>query len=149
MSDYKTKKKLNSMRRHASDSRSRGFYILRGVLISLLITIPIIFATAGVAYITDFPEEYVSPIVFSSIILSVFLSAFLSSAWQKNCGWSNGTLIGGIYMLCIIVLRSVLEGRVCLDKDSITLLLFGMLLGSLSGYAGLKFMQVSSGRKNR
>ncbi|MBE7065097.1 MAG: TIGR04086 family membrane protein [Ruminococcaceae bacterium] len=143
MSDYKTKIKLNRMRREASQSRSRGFYIIRGVLISLCITIPVIFATAGASYITEFPEEYISPIVFTSIILSIFLSSFLSSAWQKNCGWSNGTLIGGIYMFCIVILRSILENRICIDKDSITMLLFGMLLGSLSGYAGLKFIRIS------
>lgn len=143
MSDYKTKIKLNKMRRKASDSHTRFFYIMRGVLISLLITVPVILITAGASYLTEFPEEYISPIAFASMILSVFLAAFLSSAWQKNCGWSNGTLIGAIYMLCIVVLKSFLEGRVCIDKDSITMLLFGMLIGSLSGYAGLKFVKIS------
>lgn len=149
MSDYRTKRKMNKMRMKASDSRSRLFYILRGVFISLLITVPVIFAIAGASYITDFPEEYISPVVFTLIILSVFLSAFFSSAWQKNCGWSNGTIVGGIYMVLIVILRSFLERRVCMDKDSITMILFGLLLGSLSGYAGLKFIKIIEARKNR
>ena len=148
MSDYRTKRKLNKMRRDASDSRTRLFYILRGVLVSLSITIPVIFAISGASYITDFPEEYISPIAFASMMLSVFLSAFISSAWQKNCGWSNGTLIGGIYMFCTVVLRSILESRICIDKDSITIILFGLLIGSLAGYAGFKFMKISNAKKN-
>lgn len=149
MLDYKTKRRLDKMRRKASDSRSRLFYILRGVAISVAITIPVIFAVAGASYITDFPEEYISPISFAAMMLSVFLSAFISSAWQKNCGWSNGTLIGGIYMLCIVALRSILEERVCFDKDSVTIILFGLLIGSLSGYAGFKFMKVTKSNRNR
>ena len=147
MSDFKTRIKLSRMRRNASDSHTRLFYIMRGVLISLVITIPVILITSGASYLTEFPEEYISPIAFTSMILSVFLASFLSSAWQKNCGWSNGTLIGGIYMLMIVVLRSFFEGRVCIDKDSITMLLFGMLIGSLSGYAGLKFVTLSRNKK--
>lgn len=149
MSDYKTKRKLSKMRRNASDSRSRPFYILRGVIVSLAITIPIIFVVAGASYMTDFPEEYISPIAFASMMLSVFLSAFISSAWQKNCGWSNGTLIGGIYMLCIVVLRSVLEERVCIDKDSLMIILLGLLVGSLSGYAGLKFIKILNDKRSK
>ncbi|MBQ8165192.1 MAG: TIGR04086 family membrane protein [Clostridia bacterium] len=149
MSDFRTKRKIKKMRMAASDSRSRLFYLIRGVVISLIITLPVILATAGAAYLTDFPEEYISPVAFAAIILSIVLSAFFSSAWQKNCGWSNGTLIGGIYMLFIIVLKSCLEDRICADKDSLTMLLFGILLGSLSGYAGVKFMKISSGKKSR
>ena len=52
-------------------------------------------------------------------------------------------------MLCIVVLRSILEERICVDKDSITIILFGLLIGSLSGYAGFKFMKVSTAKKNR
>ena len=81
MSDYKTKRRLTKLRHNASDSRSRLFYILRGVAISVIITIPVIFAVAGASYITDFPEEYISPISFAAMMLSVFLSAFISSAW--------------------------------------------------------------------
>ena len=41
------------------------------------------------------------------------------------------------YMLVITVIRWVLESRVYIDKDIVTLLLSGVLLGTLSGMLGL------------
>lgn len=125
----------------ASDAHSRLFYILRGIAIAVIITVPLMFAIAVAVNITDFPEEYISPAVLVTVVLAIVLSSFFSSAWQKNCGWSNGSITGFIYMVCILTVRFVAEGRITFDKDSITLLLLGILLGSVSGYAGIKFMK--------
>ncbi len=130
----------------ASESHSRFFYILRGILVALLMTVPMVLLIAGAANMTEFPEECISPAVFVSVMLVIVLSSFISSAWQKNCGWSNGTITGLVYMVCILVVRFVMEERIVFDKDSITLLLLGILLGSVSGYAGLKFTQISTKR---
>ena len=139
MSDYRPKKKMRQMRMKAADAHCRLYYILRGILISAIITIPTMFAIAVTVNITDFPEEYVSPAVTVAVVLAIVLSSFFSSAWQKNCGWSNGSITGTIYACCILIIRFTLEGEINFNKDSITLLLVSALIGSVSGYVGICF----------
>ncbi len=131
------RKKNHAARYRAVGGRSRWYYLLRGILSSLLITIPVFIILSAAMMLTDFPEEYLSPALLATVIVSVVLASFLSTAGSKNSGWFNGSLVGLLYMSVMMVVRWILENRVYLDKDILTLLLTGLLLGSISGMAGL------------
>ena len=87
--------------------------------------------------ITDFPEEYMPPALLTTVLASIVVASFYATAAAKANGWFNGTLIGLFYMLILIIIRWCLEGRVSLNKDVLTMLLAGLLIGSLCGMAGL------------
>ena len=123
--------------------------LLRGIFSSFLITVPIAVILSVAMAVTDFPEEYMSPAVLITVALSIILSGIITTAPEENLGWVGGSLAGLFYMLVITVVRWCLESRVYLDKDIVTLLLCGALLGTISGMAGLSLGQRIRGIKRR
>lgn len=117
--------------------RSRLYYILKGTVTSILITVPIFLLLSLAITLTEFPEEYISPAVFATVIVSIVVAGFISTATAKDKGWFNGSLVGFLYMLVVVILRWKLEGRISLNTDILTTLLTGVLIGSISGMAGL------------
>ncbi len=116
---------------------SRFYYILKGTVTAILITVPIFLLLSVAITLTEFPEEYLSPAVFATVIVSIVVSAFVSTASAKDRGWFNGTLVGLIYMAIAVLLRWWFEGGISFNIDILTTLLTGMLIGSISGMAGL------------
>ncbi len=121
--------------------------LIRGFLFSFLLTVPIALILSAAMALTDFPEEYLSPAVLITVALSIVLSGILTTAPEENLGWVGGSLAGFLYMAVITAVRWCLEGRVYMDKDIITLLLCGALLGTISGMAGLSLGQKIRGAK--
>ena len=124
-------------KKHIIDSHSRTYYLLKGLIISILTSLPLFFIMSLAVTITDFPEEYMPPALFSTILISIVISAFYSTAAAKSKGWFNGTLIGFFYMFIVVIIRWILESRISLNKDILTMLLCGLLIGSVCGIAGL------------
>lgn len=124
-------------KKHVVDSHSRSYYLFKGLIISVLTSLPLFFIISLAVSITDFPEEYMPPALFSTILISIVISSFYSTAAAKAKGWFNGTLIGLIYMFIVVVIRWILESRISLNKDILTMLLCGLLIGSVCGIAGL------------
>ena len=131
------RKKPKSYYRQESNFRNRIKNLVKGSLFSVFLVIPIGIILSIAMCTTDFPEEYLSPLVFTTVILCVVLAGIMTTAPADNLGWVGGTISGLFFMAVIMVLRWILEGRVYMDKDIITLLLCGALLGSISGMAGL------------
>ena len=123
--------------------------LLRGFIFSFTLTVPIAVILSVAMAVTDFPEEYMSPAVLITVALSIVLSGIITTAPEENLGWVGGSLAGLFYMLVITVVRWCLESRVYIDKDIITLLLCGALLGTISGMAGLSLGQKIRGAKRR
>lgn len=124
-------------RKYRQEVHGRYYYLIKGFLISILISVPLFFILALAMRTTDFPEEYMPPALLTTVLASIVVASFYATAAAKANGWFNGTLIGLFYMLILIIIRWCLEGRVSLNKDVLTMLLAGLLIGSLCGMAGL------------
>lgn len=124
-------------KRHVIDSHGRLYYFIKGTVMSFLISVPLFFIIGYAIKITDFPEEYMSPALLSTILISIVISAFYSTAAARSKGWFNGTLVGFVYMFALVIIRWILESRISFNKDILTMLLCGLLIGSICGIAGL------------
>ena len=120
-----------------SNVRTRMGWLIRGIFTSLVITIPVFLILSAAMTITEFPEEYMSPAVLITVVVSIIIASLVTTAPAENCGWIGGSIAGLFYMLVIAVVRWILESRVYIDKDIITLILSGILLGTISGMLGL------------
>ena len=131
------KKHTSYRRRYDDGGHSRWYYLLRGILWSFAVTVPMFFILSLAVTITEFPEEYMHPAILVTMVASIILAAYLATAGAKNSGWNNGRLVGFLYMMIVVIVRWGLEKRFYIDKDILTMLLTGILLGSVSGMAGL------------
>lgn len=130
-------KKKRTFYGRESGIKVRMRWLLRGILTSFVITVPIFLILSIAMTVTEFPEEYMSPSVLITVVVSIVIASLVTTAPAENCGWIGGSAAGLFYMLVITVIRWVLESRVYIDKDIVTLLLSGVLLGTLSGMLGL------------
>ena len=129
--------KMRRLRGKYVGGRSRWFYLLRGVLCSVLITAPCIVILSFLMMLSDFSEEYLSPIVLVAMPLCIVFSSFLSTLGSKNSGWFNGTITGSLYGILVLIVRFMLEGGIYIDKDCLLTLLGCALIGSIGGMAGI------------
>lgn len=136
-------------RKYEKKDRSRLFYLLTAIGISVLITIPMFFILALALKITSFPEEYLSPALLITAGASITIASFYSTASSSTKGWLNGSIVGFIYMLAIVIVKWCYEGSVSINKDIITMLLTGLLMGSIFGMAGLNASSIVAKYKNR
>ena len=124
-------------KRHIPSSHSRFYYLAMGIFMSILISVPLFFIIAFAIKSTDFPEEFMPPALLSTILISIVVSSFYATALAKSNGWFNGTLVGFVYMFILVIVSCILENRISLNKDILTMLLCGLLIGSVCGIAGL------------
>ena len=136
-------------RQYEKKDRSRLFYLLTALGISAIITIPMFFILALALRVTSFPEEYLSPALLITSGSSITVAAFYSTASSNTKGWFNGSIVGFIYMLAVVIIRWCYEGGISINKDTVTILLTGLLMGSVFGMAGLNASSLVAKYKNR
>lgn len=136
-------------KKYGQQVHGRYYYLIKGFMISVMISVPIFFIIGLAMKITDFPEEYMPPALLAAIIVSIVVAAFYATASAKSNGWFNGTLIGFVYMMVLIIIRWTLEGGISFNKDILTMLLTGLLIGSICGMAGLNLGDKIRNFKNR
>ncbi len=124
-------------KKYKQEVHGRYYYLIKGFLISVAISVPLFFILALAMRMTDFPEEYMPPALLTAVLTSIVIASFYATAAAKANGWFNGTLIGLFYMLILVAIRWGYEGRISLNKDVLTMLLAGLLIGSICGMAGL------------
>ncbi len=131
------KKYVKIRKKYERAEHGRYFYIMRGILISFMISVPLFFLIALAVRVTDFPEEYMPPSVLTTVLAGIIAASFYSTAAAGSGGWFNGSLVGLVYMLILVIIRWYAEGGVSFNKDILTMLLSGLLIGSVFGMAGL------------
>lgn len=139
-------------KRYEKAEHGRYYYLIKGILISIIISVPLFFIIALAVHITDFPEEYMPPALLTSVLAGIITASFYSTAAAKSSGWFNGTLVGFIYMLILVIIRWFAEGGISFNKDIFTMLLAGLLIGSICGMAGLnlsEYIRRMRGKRSR
>ena len=124
-------------KKYVYDIHTRAYYLIKGILISILTSIPIFLIIALATRFTDFPEEYMPPAILITIFVSIVIASLYSTATSKTKGWFNGTIIGFTYTLILVITKWILDGHFYFNKNVISTLLCGLLLGSVCGIAGL------------
>lgn len=111
--------------------------VVRGIIASYVVTIPVFVLFALILTNTDFPEKYISIGVVITTIISVLIAGTTSTRGIKNKGWLNGSIVGFIYMLILYLLSSLVFNNFVIDKYVITMTVIGVLTGAIGGILGI------------
>ena len=107
--------------------------ILKGSLASLSISLVGILLFALLIHFTGLSDGFIMPINQVIKIVSIFVGVFLALKTNKMQGFVKGLLIGLIYTFLAYVLFSILSSTVSVGITSLNDLLFGGLIGGISG----------------
>ncbi|MCX7746641.1 MAG: TIGR04086 family membrane protein [Clostridia bacterium] len=129
--------------------RSVLMSILKGILVSYIITIPIFMALAFILTYTDFPNKFVNPAVFITTVLSILIAGISSTRKMKSKGWFNGAVVGFTYMTVLYLLSSIVYRDFSIDKHMVSMIVLSVVTGAIGGIVGINTKKESTPRGKR
>lgn len=111
--------------------------IAKGVGISLLTTVILLLIFATILTFTQVSESIMNPVIIVITAISILIGSSIGNGKIKKNGLFNGALIGGIYILLIYFISSILNWRFGLELQSLIMIGVGMIFGILGGIIGV------------
>ena len=119
------------------ERKGKIILIGKGVSLGYLFMLLEIFIYSIVLAYTSVPESSIGTCVFVFSLLSVFISSSLVCIKIKENGMKNGGILGFFYIMLVYLFGSILTGNFTLTSQTITTIIFNILLGMIGGIVGV------------
>lgn len=117
---------------------SRNFFnIIKGVIISIIFTLTFLLIFSIILTYTNISESFIPPVIIVITAISIFIGSSIGNIKMKKNGLLNGALIGGMYLLSIYLLSSIINQNFSLTMQSIIIIVAGMICGMFGGIIGV------------
>lgn len=117
---------LNSKRKYI-------LQLLKGAFFAVSISLVGILLFALLIKFTSISDKWIMPINQIIKIVSIFFGVLLSFERGGNQGFLKGLIIGIVYTIFAYLVFSILAGKFSFSLNSFTDMLFGGLIGGISG----------------
>ncbi len=107
--------------------------VLKGVFWALTVSLLCVLIFAFIIKFTNISESAIMPINQVIKVLSILVGCFVASKKIKNNGWLWGLIIGVVYTLLAFLVFSILDGEFRFTLSLLNDLVFGAVLGLISG----------------
>lgn len=111
--------------------------ILKGTLISWILTFILLFIYAVLLTYTKIGENTISPIIIAIEAVSILIGSSIVTSQLKKNGIINGGLVGFIYILLIYFLSSLTTSGFSLNVYSVIMMTAGIAAGMIGGVVGV------------
>lgn len=119
------------------DEHVNLFRVIKGLIISFLITLPCFLVFALFLTYTDFPEKYTFIAVLITTVISVLVASAYSTKNVKSKGWMNGGAVGILYVAILYMASSLVFMNFAIDVQVLLSVVIGAIVGSLGGIFGI------------
>lgn len=123
--------------------------ILKGIIVSYIITIPAFVIFSFILTYTDFPERFISAVVVIVSIVSILAAGIVAIKNVSSKGWMNGGIVGFIYTLVLYLLSSIVFKNFSIDRNVVSMTAIGILSGSIGGIIGINIQENSHSKHRR
>lgn len=113
------------------------FKIIKGSIISIIITLIALTIYAAVLSYTTVSESTMVPVVITITGISILIGSSISSISIKKKGIINGGLVGLIYIIFLYILSSIVFAGFSLNMNSIIMIIVSILTGMIGGIIGV------------
>ena len=111
--------------------------VLKGLILSFLITLPCFLGFALFLTYTDFPEKYTFIAVLITTVISVLTASAYSTRNVKSKGWMNGCIVGVLYVAILYMASSIVFMNFAVDVQVLLTVVIGAIVGCLGGIFGI------------
>lgn len=111
--------------------------ILKGVGISLISTFILLIIFSIILTYTNVQENTINAVIMIVTAISILIGSSLGNIKIRKNGLINGGLIGGIYILTIYLISSILNWRFSLNIESIIMIIVAIIFGIIGGIIGV------------
>lgn len=109
----------------------------KGVLISLIFTIIFLIIFSTLLTYTNISEKLITPVIIVITAISIFIGSTIGNLKMNKNGLLNGGAIGGIYLISIYVISSIISQNFTLNTQSIIMIIIGIICGMFGGIIGV------------
>ena len=111
--------------------------IVKGIGISMIITLVLLFVFSLLLTYTDISEETMPTVVIVITAISILIGSSLINLKIKKRGIINGAIVGGSYILILYIVSSIISGNFSLNFQAIIMIVAGILSGMFGGIIGV------------
>lgn len=111
--------------------------ILKGVGISLIATVIMLIIFSIILTYTNIQESTINPVIMIITAISILIGSSLGNTKIRKNGLINGGIIGGIYIITIYLISSILNWKFSLNIQSIIMIITAVVFGILGGIIGV------------
>lgn len=111
--------------------------ILKGILISFLVTLVGIFLFAILLTYSNVSENIIPIVLIVLTFISIFIGSVISVRKINKNGLLNGAMIGGIYVILLYLISSILNTGFAMNVYTILMIVIGMIAGIIGGIIGV------------
>lgn len=111
--------------------------IIKGTLISIILTLVLLFIFAIVLTYTQVSESIIPAAIIVITAISLLIGSTIANKKMKRNGILNGGIIGAIYLLTIYIVSSAISGSFSMGWKSIIMVIIGMVFGIIGGVIGV------------
>lgn len=111
--------------------------IVKGIGISLLITVIALIIFSIILTYTNIEENVINPVIMIITAISILIGSSIENTKLKKNGLINGGMIGGCYILIIYLISSILNWKFSLNINSIIMIVAAIIFGILGGIIGV------------
>ncbi len=111
--------------------------IVKGVVIALLTTFILLIIFSIILTYTNTEEKVINPVIMIITAISILIGSSLANIKIKKNGLLNGGIVGGIYILMIYLISSLLNWKFSLNIQSIIMIATATIFGVLGGIIGV------------
>ncbi len=111
--------------------------IIRGVLISFITTILFLLIYSCLLTYTEISENTMNVVITVITAISILIGSSIGNLKIKKNGITNGGIIGGVYLLIIYLISSLLNWKFELNLESVILISIGIIFGIFGGIIGV------------
>ena len=120
-----------------TEERKAYIYIIKGVIISIITTIILLFIFSVILTYTNLSEKMTTPFIIVITALSIFIGSSLVNIKIKRHGLLNGAIIGAVYLIFIYLISGIINKTFTLNTQSIILIISSMICGMIGGIIGI------------
>lgn len=115
--------------------------VVKGILLSYVMILPLFLIFAFILTYTDFPEKYVTFVVVMVTLVSVLFAGIIATKNIKSRGMFQGGVVGFLYYSILFLLSSLFSKKLHFDKQTLLLMIIAILAGSIGGIIGMNRKQ--------
>ena len=111
--------------------------IIKGTIISIIFTLIFLFIYSLILTYTNISESLTNPVIIVITAISIFIGSSIANLKMQKNGILNGALIGGLYLISIYLLSSIINKNFGISMQTIIIIVAGMICGIIGGILGV------------
>lgn len=111
--------------------------IVKGSIISVILTIILLFIFSILLTYTDLQETVISPVIIVITAVSILVGSSISTLKIKKMGLVNGALVGLVYILTIYLFSSITGSGFEIELQTIIMIIASIVAGMVGGIIGV------------